>query len=299
MKIGFYILGKKGYIVLNEFLKTFGSGAAAFVIAARDTGVEDDYFQQIMELCSVNSICFYERTNSSITELPLANYVYAIGWRWIINESNNLIVFHDSPLPKYRGFAPLVNMLINGEKQLAVTALFADADYDKGRIIRHAKTQISYPIKISTAIDKIIPLYNDLVIQISVDIEQGKNLTSISQDESLASYSLWRDDNDYFINWTNKAEEIQRFIYAVGPPYKGAAAYVNNILVRILDAELVGDVVIEGREDSIGKNIFMEAGQPIVVCGQGLLKITKINIDDGVSLIGKISFRSRFESNLR
>ncbi|MDP2152534.1 MAG: formyltransferase family protein [Methylotenera sp.] len=299
MKIGFYILGKKGYIVLDDFLKTFGSSVVAFIIGARDSGVEDDYFQQIRELCTINSLCFFERTDFDKNVIPFSNYTYAIGWRWIIDDSKNLIVFHDSPLPKYRGFAPLVNMLINGESRLAVTALFANSGYDKGDIIKQAAIQISYPIKISDAINSIVPLYVNLVTQISLIIYQGKNLTSTPQDESLASYSLWRDDVDYFINWTKKADEIHRFIYAVGPPYRGAAAYINNMLVRILDAELVDDVVIEGREGAIGKNIFMEAGQPVVVCRVGLLKITKFYTDDGVSLNGKVLFRSRFESSLR
>ena len=44
----------------------------------------------------------------------------------MIKNSENLIVFHDSLLPKYRGFAPLVSQLINGEEYLGVTAIFTN-----------------------------------------------------------------------------------------------------------------------------------------------------------------------------
>jgi methionyl-tRNA formyltransferase len=53
-----------------------------------------------------------------------SDFNIAISWRWMLKVSN-LIVIHDSLLPKYRGFSPLVNMLINGEDTLGVTVLFA------------------------------------------------------------------------------------------------------------------------------------------------------------------------------
>ena len=71
----------------------------------------------------------------------------AVSWRWMIKHpKNKLIVFHDSILPKYRGFAPLVNMLINGEKEIGVSAIFGADEYDSEIISE--KTTISYPIKI-------------------------------------------------------------------------------------------------------------------------------------------------------
>ena len=64
-------------------------------------------------------------------------------------------------------------------------------------------------------------------------------------------------------------------------------------LVRILEAEIVKDVVIENRTP--GKVIFIENSQPIVVCGQGLLKIQKLMDDkENKSLIPLSKFRSRF-----
>ena len=34
-----------------------------------------------------------------------------------VKDERNLIVFHDSLLPNYRGFAPLVNCLVNNENR--------------------------------------------------------------------------------------------------------------------------------------------------------------------------------------
>ena len=61
MKIGFYILGKKGYFSLERFVREIGSAHIAFVIAARDSGVENDWHNEIADLCVKYEIKFNTR----------------------------------------------------------------------------------------------------------------------------------------------------------------------------------------------------------------------------------------------
>ena len=93
--------------------------------------------------------------------LPAVDYQLAIGWRWLISGTENLIVLHDSLLPKYRGFAPLVNSLINGEQEIGVTAIWAGPEFDAGEIIFQEKAGICYPIKIQEAIEIVSGLYRN------------------------------------------------------------------------------------------------------------------------------------------
>lgn len=296
MKIGFYVLGKKGYFTLNKFKEAFDINSIAFVIGARDSGVEYDWYNEIAELCFTNKIAFHTRGEANDKSLPDADFQFAIGWRWMIKNAPSLIVFHDSLLPKYRGFAPLVNMLVEGVNEIGVTALLASDEYDKGEIIYQAKKTISYPKKISDAIDEVIPLYAELLVKTANDIISAGHLSSFPQNESLASYSLWRDERDYFIDWSMDAEKIRRFVDAVGSPYRGAASSLNDELVRILDGSPVRDVSIVNRAACIGKIILFHDTCPVVVCGSGLFKITNLCSEDGKSLIGNIKFRSRFEN---
>lgn len=123
-----------------------------------------------------------------------------------------------------------------------VTALFASSEYDKGDIIAQKSFDINYPIKISEAIDKIEPLYFELVDEIFTKIKSGEQLNATKQDESKASYSLWVDSEDYFIDWSWSAEKIKRFVDAVGYPYDNAKAYLNGEVVKFIDVEIVEDV---------------------------------------------------------
>ncbi|MBU5673838.1 methionyl-tRNA formyltransferase [Paenibacillus brevis] len=292
-KIAMFLMNKKGYLILENFINRYGIDPIDVIIISRDPNVQKDYYLEIRDLCLKNGVRVLDRLeiDNSLFENQIA---FAIGWRWIINNVNQLIVFHDSLLPRYRGFAPLVNALINKEIQIGVTALFATTDYDKGDIIAQESLTISYPIKIEDAIAKIADLYILLVNKITCDILEEKAIVGVPQNEKEASYSLWRDEQDYLIDWSMESEYIQRFIDATGFPYKGAATFLNGKKVRIVESIPIQDVLIENRTP--GKVIFFENKNPIVVCGKGLLKIQSI-IDDetGKELLPLNKFRIRFE----
>ncbi|GIN90669.1 hypothetical protein J22TS1_17200 [Siminovitchia terrae] len=285
----FYLLGKKGYMVLLEFIKVFGSEKIAYVVIGKDKNIQLDYYEDIKSICDDYNIKYLNRDESIET---FQGYKFAIGWRWIIKDMQNLIVLHDSILPKYRGFSPLVNMLINGEKEIGVTALFATEEYDKGEIIKQEKINIEYPIKIRKAIDLISRLYARLVIDICKLIFKQKQIKGIPQQEEEASYSLWRDEYDYFIDWNISAEKIKRIVDALGYPYNGAITLLNREKIIIDEVEVYPDIKIENRD--VGKLIFVDEGFPIVVCGEGLLKIKKARYINNKPVIPVKKFRSRF-----
>ncbi len=294
-QIAFYVMNPKGFYVLNNFIKKFGSSPINYVVSSEDKKLKKDFYLEIIKLCKENNIKVFNRTdNFDQIEREFKGYKFAIGWRWLIKNKNNLIVFHDSLLPKYRGFAPLVNSLINGERFIGVTAILGSDEYDKGEILAQRSLEVKYPIKIKEAIEKIQPLYYELVEEIYLKILNDEYLQTITQDEREASYSIWLDDKDYFIDWSWDAEKIKRFVDAVGDPYDNAKAYLNGKLIKIYEAEVYQyDVLVINRERHIGKVIFMRNEMPVIICGKDLLLIKEIRDKDGNLL--KINFRSRFE----
>ena len=293
-KIAFYIMNSKGFYVLKNFIDKFGSSSVAYVVSSEDKNIQKDFFDEIKELATKEKIKFFNRfENVASIEKEFSGYKFAIGWRWLIKDERNLIVFHDSLLPKYRGFAPLVNCLVNNENRGGVTALLASNEYDKGDIIAQKSFEINYPIKISEAIDKIEPLYFELVDEIFTEIKNGEQLNVIKQDESKVSYSLWLDSEDYFIDWSWGADKIKRFVDAVGYPYDNAKAYLNGEIVKFIDVEIVEDIVVEHRERHIGKVIFIKDGMPVVVCSDGLIGLKEIRDENDNEVF--INFRSRFQ----
>lgn len=291
--ITLFCMTKRGFICLESIVNTYGKSIIDTVIMSEDNNIEEDYFNEIKDFCETHDIAHSHRRDFKDFK---SKYVFAVGWRWLIPTSTqyDIIVFHDSLLPRFRGFAPLVNALIAGEKKIGVTALIAHEKYDAGPIICQFDTEIDYPMKISTAIDLNLKNYILCTLKVVKTIVDKKKIRAIPQNNELATYSLWRDDADYKINWYQEAHFIQKFIDAVGYPYKGAIAFIDNRMLRIVESEMIKDVIVENRGDNIGKIIFYEQLYPIVICGKGLLKIKQaIWDDDKTTALPFKKFRTR------
>ncbi|HHQ4518570.1 TPA: methionyl-tRNA formyltransferase [Aeromonas veronii] len=257
------------------------------VIIGRDSNVKNDYSDEIERYCDREGIPY--DTNEA-GEFGLA---IAAGWQRMIYDipSTSLIVFHDSLLPKYRGFNPLVSALLNKDDYIGVTALMAADKYDCGDIVCQKGISVEYPILIQDAIEKISGLYFELAGEI-YELFTSNRLEGKPQNEIDATYSLWRDNDDYMIDWSDTSENIELQINSLGFPYLGASSFVNNELVRIKRAILIDDVVIENRAP--GKIIFFDEDKPVVVCGKGLIRLDHIESDDG-KLYKINKFRTRFK----
>jgi methionyl-tRNA formyltransferase len=283
-----FLQGLKGLEALKGFYSILGASQLVVVIGA-DKKIDNDYSIEIEAYCKKNRISVVSK-NEDPSEMI---FTIAVGWQRIINDVPNkkIIVFHDSILPRYRGFNPLVTALINGDKELGVSAILAETTYDTGPVLAQKTIAITYPLKISTAIIKIAEVYKMLSVEIASLLIKN-NLNYVAQDMAQATYSLWRDEQDYFIDFEWSSERIKRHVDAVGSPYQGAQAYLNGEKVFIDEVEVATDVNIENRTP--GKIIFLQESTPTVVCGEGLLKILLMRDSYGKSL--KISrFRSRFK----
>jgi len=296
-RVALYLVGIKGFCVLNSAIKR-NKALISDVVGGRDVGIDCDYYEEIKTLCDLHYIPHHDRLSLKFSAENYDGYMLAIGWRWMLPAKESLIIIHDSLLPKYRGFSPLVNYLINGETEIGATALFATENYDAGKLISQASQKISYPIKIFDAIALMSTIYIQLANDLLDRIQSQNYIESIPQKEELATYSLWRDDEDYWIKWTKPAEEIARFTDAVGLPYAGARCLLNGEVAILHSAMAIADLAIADRESSIGKVLFIENGIPVVVCTKGLLKICKLTTVNGTNLLPLAKFRSRFLSRL-
>lgn len=293
MKVLIFSLGAKGFSVVKALVES-SAVPSIYCVIGQDNGVDNDFSAELAAYCEDQKIEYCWRKDAVFDQEDYDLFL-AIGWRWMVRgvPQEKLIVFHDSLLPKYRGFAPLVNALINREKIVGVTALLGAEEYDRGNILLQKGLDIHYPTCISREIHRISILYADLAVELFAKLSRGEiQLTGYPQDDSKATYSLWRDEEDYRINWNDNADNIQHFINCVASPYRGASAILDGSTVRILDAMVKPDVTIENRAP--GKTIFFDAGLPVVVCGTGLLLLTDVRDEQGKAMLPLTSFRNRF-----
>jgi len=289
-RITLYAMSRKGLETVRAIASNF-PGLIAAVIGARDYALADDSFVEIRDFCAANSLRFDDRSESPVAE---TEYAIAVAWRWLIkNSRSRLIVLHDSLLPRYRGFNPLVTALINGDEEIGVTALFAADEYDGGDIIAQSVSRIRYPITIQAAIETLIHNYRAVALEVANCLMRDQDPPGTPQDEASASFSLWRDEQDYFIDWSLPAQTIRRTVDALGYPYKGAATVVDGRVLRIRKAEALPDLNVANR--AVGKVIFVRDSKPIVVCGSGLLRVDElVDGTTGATSLPLARFRTRF-----
>lgn len=288
--VALYLMTSRGLAVLQGLLDRIGPGALRRVVSARDAGTLDDGFDAIQETARAAGLPFFERGEAPP---PDGGHALLVGWRWLIDSWEHTVVLHDSLLPRYRGFAPLVASLLNAEPEIGVTAVWAAQEFDVGPVIGRRRAAITYPLTIREALMRIQPLYRELAVEIVERIVAGAPLPAEGQDEDAATYSLWRDEEDYWIDWSRDAGFLRRFVDAVGYPYRGAKSRLNGAVVSVLEVEEVPDVAVEIRQP--GKVLFVRGGCPVVVCGRGLLLLRRlVDRETGESRLPLARFRSRF-----
>lgn len=292
MKIKLFSLGLKGYRVIKA-IKDKMPEHRLFCVIGKDGLIDDDYSIELETYCIQHGIDYVIR--DEVHPEDSFDIAIAIGWKWIISDipDGKLIVIHDSLLPKYRGFAPLVNALLKKEPCVGVTALIGVEKYDQGPILLQKKMQVFYPTTIGHELNRMSDLYVELSLDlINILSNNPYGLIGECQNENEATYSLWLDEDDYRIDWNKSADNIAHFVNCVGYPYKGATTLLNGNLIKIINVKSLSDVKIENRH--LGKVIFIENDCPLVVCGEGLLMIEKALDLNGESILPLKLFRSRF-----
>ncbi|SPT99493.1 methionyl-tRNA formyltransferase Fmt [Lysinibacillus capsici] len=211
-------------------------------------------FQEIIDLCKENQIEFSTVSTNKEFEMKFKqrsdtpDYVIVVGWYWIISEGTlnfvkrEIIGFHYSLLPKYRGGSPLVWAIINNEQETGVTMFCFREKIDNGPIIEQTKISIEETDDINTLVEKS---NNIMLTQLENNLPKiidGKMEMDL-QNEMEATYCSNRIEEFGKINWNKPARSIYNFVRAQTFPYPGAFAFLEDgTKIRVLKAKMVSDV---------------------------------------------------------
>src|SRR3989344_1589573 len=97
------------------------------------------------------------------------------------------INIHPSLLPHYRGPAPIVNAILNGDAETGVTIIKIDEEMDHGPILAQEKIGLTGNEFIGELEQKLAKLGGDLLVKILPDYISGK-ANPVDQDHSSATF---------------------------------------------------------------------------------------------------------------
>ena len=116
-----------------------------------------------------------------------------------------------------------------------------------------------------------------------VALADKNGLSLVPQDHSKATYSIWRNTEDCRINWDYSSVNIRNLIRAVSTPYPGAYCYYKGKKIIVDKAELIDDMNFAIRQ--LGKIWQIIENCPRVICGKGMLKISRAHYKDGTAVV--------------
>lgn len=170
--------------------------------------------------------------------------ILAIGWYYMIPDAmlrlaeKGAIGIHGSLLPKYRGNAPFVWAMINGEKETGVSLFYFEKGVDEGDIIAQKKFSIEENETIKDVLDKARIASIEILFENLPKIADG-TAPKIPQDHLQATIFPKRTPEEGLIDWSWDAKKIKDFIRAQTKPYPGAFTIINNKKIIIWDADII------------------------------------------------------------
>ncbi|MFX0580643.1 methionyl-tRNA formyltransferase [Nocardia nepalensis] len=218
-------------------------------------------------------------------------------YTWMPAELYNLpphgtLNLHDSLLPKFTGFSPVLWALISGESETGLTVHRMDEGLDTGDIL----VQRTLPIGPTDTGTELVLRGMELIpdaLREALDALESGTAQWKPQRKSERTYFHKRSERDSRIDWTWSALDLERFVRALSEPYPRAFTYYRGERVEVLEA-----VVSEARYGGTPGRVIVQEGGGAVVCGpearrgrnRGLV-ITRIRTADGVERAAAEFFR--------
>jgi methionyl-tRNA formyltransferase len=175
---------------------------------------------------------FYANEGNSLATLECLRYnqpdvVFVVGWSQLCGEGFRSVArlgcigFHPAPLPRMRGRAVIPWTILTNEKTSGSTLFWLDDGVDSGDIFLQRTFSVSSDETARSLYAKHMEALRAMMPS-AVTLIQSNMPPRLKQDDQLATYCARRRPEDGLIDWRAPAEQLERFIRAVGAPYPGA-----------------------------------------------------------------------------
>lgn len=225
----------------------------------------------------------------------------AVGWYYMIPRPIRdlarlgAVGVHASLLPQYRGGAPLVWAMINGESTAGVSLFHLADGVDDGDVIGQERFEIGIEDDISAVIDRATEASVTLMRKYVPLLASGRS-PRLVQPESLATRVPQRRPEDGVIDWhSQSAWQVYNWVRAQTRPYPGAFTYLAAETIRVWRVSLCSRPI--AKPTPPGSLLVGLPGVPdacAVSCADGRhVLLQEVSLDDGTVLTGAELVRVR------
>ncbi len=193
---------------------------------------------------------------------------------------------HASLLPRWRGAAPIHRSILAGDAETGITIMEVVPALDAGAMISKGVLPITAQDTTQILHDQLSEIGAELMVQAMRNLAANGVLPSAAQDESLVTYAHKLEKSEAAIDWRKSAVEISRQIRAFNP-FPVATAQFRGETCRIWFATALDETLNQNIAKKAGEIIALNTGSQANIhaaCGQGVLKITELQMPGGKRL---------------
>ena len=194
---------------------------------------------------------------------------------------------HASLLPRWRGAAPIQRAVEAGDAESGVTVMQMEAGLDTGPMLLKVSTPISAEDTGGSLHDRLASLGPQAVIQAISGLASG-SLVGEVQDDSLATYAHKLNKDEARLDWSRPAIELERLVRAFHP-WPICHSTLGGEAIKVHAAAL-GEG--QGQPGSI---LAADKSGLTVACGEGALRLTRLQLPGGKALNFSDLYNSRRE----
>lgn len=187
---------------------------------------------------------------------------------------------HPAPLPRGRGAACVNWAILTGESEWGDTFFKMVDEYDRGEVYAQKFFDIKEYDDVKSVYDKVAECSRNIVIE-NIDNWSRGVFSTISLDESKATYFKRRTPADGLFDFTLPANELHNFIRAQTEPYPGAFFMKNGEKITVLSSQNTKSIYKNNKAgDVVG---ISDDGGILVVCGDKIaIKLIKYRNENGI-----------------
>lgn len=208
----------------------------------------------------------------------------AVSWRYMVpphvyrRARKGAFVLHDSLLPRYRGFAPTVWAMVNGDDYTGATLFEMADDVDSGPIVDQRRVPIGSDDTISDVMQRVTSKYLEL-LEMNLPALLAGTAIRQPQDHAVATYTCKRTAADGEIDWTAPSRTIHDLVRAHTHPYWGAFTTLARRELKVWATKLLpGYPQYVGRVP--GRIVEVRPGVgAVVLTGDGAILATRVQVD--------------------
>jgi len=167
---------------------------------------------------------------------------------------------HASLLPRWRGAAPIQRAILAGDEVTGITIMQMEEGLDTGPMLLKRETAVDYKTS-GELMEELARLGAEALVE-----WLNNPAPPVPQSEAGVTYAHKIDKAEARIDWSQSAEEIERWVRAFAP-VPGAWFEVNGERVKLLAAEVA---------DASAKAGEVLDDQLMIACGEGAIRPLKV-----------------------